>query len=119
MAGAQARQRRGFPARAWTRRRAAGLMAMPLAAADDRSSGALSRAAAARVVHAVIDGGRGFEPALAGARAALPARAHPELQAWAYGALRWWARIERPLATPQTRPVADLDRLPAALLAGA
>ncbi|MGH8220590.1 MAG: 16S rRNA (cytosine(967)-C(5))-methyltransferase RsmB, partial [Steroidobacteraceae bacterium] len=73
--------------------------------------------AAARVVHAVIDGGRGFEASLADARATLPVRAHPELQAWVYGTLRWWPRIERQLAALSTRPLAGLDRMPVALLA--
>ncbi|HEX5863051.1 MAG TPA: 16S rRNA (cytosine(967)-C(5))-methyltransferase RsmB, partial [Casimicrobiaceae bacterium] len=68
-------------------------------------------------MHAVIDGGHGFEQALAEARAVLPTRAHPELQAWAYGTLRWWPRIERQLAALSTRPLAELDRLPVALLA--
>jgi 16S rRNA (cytosine967-C5)-methyltransferase len=83
----------------------------------DASRSAASRAAAARVVHAVIAGGRNLDDALAAGRDDLPARAHAELQAWAYGTLRWWPRIECQLAALSARPLADMDPLPLALLA--
>ena len=81
------------------------------------SKSAASRAAAARVVGEVIEGGHNLDEALADVKAGVPARAHPELQAWAYGTVRWWPRIERQLAALSTRPLAELDRLPLALLA--
>jgi len=67
-------------------------------------------------VHAVVDGGRNLDRALDEARSGLPQRAHAELQAWTYGSLRWWPRIERQLAALSARPLAELDRLPLALL---
>jgi 16S rRNA (cytosine967-C5)-methyltransferase len=86
------------------------------ATADEVSTSAASRAAAARVVHAVIDGGRSLDDALAEAKLRVPERAHAELQAWCYGTLRWWPRIERQLAVLSARPLAELDRLPLALM---
>ncbi|HZF16959.1 MAG TPA: 16S rRNA (cytosine(967)-C(5))-methyltransferase RsmB [Steroidobacteraceae bacterium] len=87
-----------------------------MAVTEEGSTGAASRAAAARVVHAVVDGGRNLDRALDEARSGLPQRAHAELQAWTYGSLRWWPRIERQLAALSARPLAELDRLPLALL---
>ena len=54
--------------------------------------------------------------ALAAGREGLPPRAHAELQAWAYGTLRWWPRIERQLAALSARPLDELDPLALALL---
>lgn len=67
-------------------------------------------------MHAVVDGGRNLDRALDEARCGLPPRTHAELQAWAYGTLRWWPRIERQLSALSARPLAELDRLPLALL---
>jgi 16S rRNA (cytosine967-C5)-methyltransferase len=89
---------------------------MHTATPEDASTGAASRAAAAHVVQAVIDGGRSLEEALAQGKLKLPSRAHAELQAWSYGTLRWWPRIERQLSALSARPLAELDRLPLALL---
>jgi 16S rRNA (cytosine967-C5)-methyltransferase len=83
----------------------------------EASTSAASRAAAARVVHRVVVGGRTLDDALADGKAGLPARAHAELQAWSYGTLRWWPRLECQLAALSARPLAELDPLPLALLA--
>ena len=85
-------------------------------AAKDSASAA-SRAAAARVVHRVIGEGRNLDDALVAGMEGLPQRAHAELQAWCYGTLRWWPRIECQLAALSARPLADMDPLALALLA--
>jgi 16S rRNA (cytosine967-C5)-methyltransferase len=84
--------------------------------AADASMGAVSRAAAARIVHAVVHGGRNLDDALADGKARLPVRGLPEVQAWTYGTLRWWPRIERQVAALSARPLAEIDPLPLALL---
>jgi 16S rRNA (cytosine967-C5)-methyltransferase len=85
-------------------------------AARKASTSAAARAAAARVVHSVIGEGRNLDDALAAGRAGLPPRAHAELQAWCYGALRWWPRIACQLAALSARPLEDMDPLARALL---
>ncbi len=80
------------------------------------STSAAARAAAAQAVHRVIDEGRNLDEALAAGREGLPQRAHAELQAWCYGTLRWWPRIECQLAALSTRPLKDMDPLALALL---
>ena len=90
---------------------------MALTTAVDGSTSAASRAAAARVVHAVVDGGRNLDDALAAGKAGLPPRLHAQLQAWTYGTLRWWPRIERQLAALSTRPISQVDPWLRALLA--
>jgi 16S rRNA (cytosine967-C5)-methyltransferase len=81
------------------------------------SASAAARAAAARVVHRVIDERRNLDDALAAGRDGLPLRAHSELQAWCYGTLRWWPRIACQLAALSARPLDDMDPLARALLA--
>ena len=90
---------------------------MKPAATADASPGAASRSAAARVVHRVLAAGRNLDDALAEGKSALTPRAHAELQAWSYGTLRWWPRIERQLAALSARPLVEIDPLVLALLA--
>lgn len=82
--------------------------------ADD---GAKTRAAAARVVDAVTDGGRSLDAAIAEFEPGIAAKERPLLRLLAYGALRRHWQIEAWLAALLARPLRRRDRIVHALLA--
>jgi len=80
-------------------------------------NGAKTRAAAARVVDAVTDGGRSLDAAIAEFEPGIAAKERPLLRVLAYGALRRHWQIEAWLAALLSRPLRRRDRIVHALLA--
>ncbi len=79
--------------------------------------GAKTRAAAARVVDAVTDGGRSLDAAIAEFEPGIAAQDRPLLRLLAYGALRRHWQIEAWLGLLLAKPLRRRDRIVHALLA--